>query len=96
MDVKISWLLKTLTTHKKSTLVVEKEPSVGTSLTWAGGSRVGRGDNLEQNLIILSQSLFGQVALPLDLHLQRLGDIRYDPVDRSQHKEDDVLGSGKD
>lgn len=45
----------------------------------------------QQGLLVFSQSLLGQVALPLHLQLQRLGDIGYDPVDGSQNEEDDVL-----
>lgn len=64
-------------------------------LTWAGGARHGGGDPSasarQQRLLVLSQGLFGQVALPLDLQLQGLGDVGDDPVDGSQHKEDHVL-----
>lgn len=64
-------------------------------LTWAGGARRSGGgpsaSARQQRLLILSQGLFGQVALPLDLQLQGLGDIRDDPVDGSQHKEDHML-----
>lgn len=59
------------------------------TLTRAGGSLSGRSDTLasspQQDFLIFSQSLFGQVALPLDLQLQRLRNIRYDPVNGSQH-----------
>lgn len=51
---------------------------------------------MEENLMIFSQSLLRQVALPLDLHLQRLGHVRYDPFDRSQHKKNYMLGMEKD
>lgn len=64
-------------------------------LTWAGGARRGGGgpsaSARQQRLLVLSQGLFGQVALPLDLQLQGLGDVGDDPVDGSQHKEDHVL-----
>lgn len=74
---------------------LEQKKCAGISLTWAGGSWGGRSNSLDQNLVIFSQSLLGQVALSLDLDLQRLGYIRYHPVDRSQHKENDVLGLRK-
>lgn len=61
------------------------------SPTWTGGSWGGRSSPLDQNLVIFSQSLLGQIALPLDQDLQRLGHVRDDPVDRSQHEENHVL-----
>lgn len=66
------------------------------SPTWTGGSWGGRSNPLDQNLVIFSQSLLSQIALPLDQDLQRLRHIRYDPVDGSQHKENDVLGLTKE
>lgn len=73
-----------------------KKKCGGISPTWAGGSWWGRSHPLEQNLVIFSQRLLGQVALPFDLDLQGLGYIRYDPVDQSQHKENNVLGLRKE
>lgn len=70
--------------------------SVCISPTWTGGSWGGRSNPLDQNLVIFSQSLLSQIALPFDEDLQRLRHIRYDPVDRSQHKENDVLGLRKE
>lgn len=68
-------------------------------LTWAGGAWGGRGgpsaSTHQQSLLVFSQSLLGQVALPLDLQLQRFGDVRYDPVDGSQHEEHHMLEEGR-
>lgn len=68
-------------------------------LTWAGGAWGGRGSPMasthQQRLLVFSQSLLGQVALPLDLQLQGFGDIRYDPVDGSQHEEHHMLEEGR-
>lgn len=69
------------------------------ALTWAGvawGS--GGGPSAlthQQSLLVFSQSLLGQVALPLDLQLQGFWDIRYDPVDGSQHEKYHML-EGRD
>lgn len=82
--------------NKDILIVIKSSHSQNLWLTWTGGSQGGRGDPLEENLMIFSQSLLGQVALPLDLHLQRLWHIRYDPFDRSQHKKNYVLGMEKD
>lgn len=64
-------------------------------LTWTRGALRGRGSHSvsthQQGLLVFGQSLFGQVALPLDLQLQGLGDVRYDPVNGSQHKEHHML-----
>ena len=64
-------------------------------LTWAGGAWGGRGgpsaSTHQQSLLVFSQSLLGQVALPLDLELQGFGDIWYDPVDGSQDEEHHML-----
>lgn len=68
-------------------------------LTWAGGAWGGRGgptaSTHQQSLLVFSQSLLGQVALSLDLQFQGLGDIRYDPVDGSQHEEHHMLEEGR-
>lgn len=64
-------------------------------LTWAGGAWGGRvgpsASTHQQSLLIFSQSLLRQVALPLDLQLQGFGDVWYDPVDGSQHEEHHML-----
>ena len=64
-------------------------------LTWAGGACWGRGgpsaSTHQQSLLVFGQSLLGQVALPLDLHLQGFWDIGHDPVDGSQHEENHML-----
>lgn len=56
-------------------------------LTWAGGQEATH----QQGLLVVSQRLFGQVALAFDLHLQGLGHIRHHPVNGPQHKEYSVL-----
>lgn len=71
-------------------------------LTWAGGARGGSGSGgpsastHQQGLLVFSQRLLGQVTLPLDLQLQRLGHVGYDPVDGSKHKENHVLEDSRD
>ena len=68
-------------------------------LTWAGGAWSGRvgpsASTHQQGLLVFSQSLLCQVSLPLDLQLQGLRDIRYDPVNGSQYKEDNMLEERK-
>lgn len=49
----------------------------------------------QQRFLVLSQCLFGQVTLPLYLQLQGLRDIRYDPINGSQHKENHMLEEGQ-
>lgn len=56
-------------------------------LTWAGGQEATH----QQRLLVVGQRLLGQVALPLDLQLQRLGHVWHHPVDGTQHKEYSML-----
>lgn len=64
-------------------------------LTWAGGAWSGSGGRSgsthQQGLLVFSQSLLSQIALPLHLQLQGLGNIGYNPVNGSQHEEHHVL-----
>lgn len=56
-------------------------------LTWAGGQEATH----QQRLLVVGQRLLGQIALPLDLQLQRLGHVWHHPVNGPQHEEHSML-----